>query len=43
MAADSRVSNLRFPALAIDGLAGTSFKHEHLSAILGEGAFAHPS
>jgi uncharacterized protein (UPF0276 family) len=36
MAADSRVSNLRFPALAIDGLAGTSFKHEHLSAILGE-------
>jgi uncharacterized protein len=27
----------RFPALAMHGLAGTSFKHEHLAAILGEG------
>lgn len=28
---------LRFPAFVIDGLAGTSFKHEHLAAILTEG------
>jgi uncharacterized protein len=28
----------RFPALPIDGLTGTSFKHEHLAAILAEGA-----
>jgi uncharacterized protein (UPF0276 family) len=28
---------LRFPALPIGGLAGTSFKHEHLAAILAEG------
>lgn len=28
---------LRFPAFAISGLAGTSFKHEHLSAILAAG------
>jgi uncharacterized protein len=27
----------RFPALAMSGLAGTSFKPEHLAAILGEG------
>jgi uncharacterized protein len=27
----------RFPAYSIAGLAGTSFKHEHLAAILGEG------
>ncbi|BBC03327.1 MULTISPECIES: DUF692 domain-containing protein [Bradyrhizobium] len=27
----------RFPALAMRGLAGTSFKHEHLAAILDEG------
>src|SRR5712672_291501 len=29
---------LRFPALPIGALAGTSFKHEHLSAIVAEGA-----
>src|SRR5258708_38322630 len=28
----------RFPALPIGSLAGTSFKHEHLAAILAEGA-----
>jgi Protein of unknown function (DUF692) len=28
---------LRFPALPVAGLAGTSFKHEHLSAIVAEG------
>jgi uncharacterized protein len=28
---------LRFPALPIGGLAGTSFKHEHLAAILADG------
>jgi Protein of unknown function (DUF692) len=28
---------LHFPALPVAGLAGTSFKHEHLSAILAEG------
>src|SRR6516162_9263982 len=27
----------RFPALAVRGLAGSSFKHEHLAAILEEG------
>jgi uncharacterized protein len=29
---------LRFPAFASDGLAGTSFKHEHFARILGAGA-----
>jgi uncharacterized protein (UPF0276 family) len=29
---------LRFPALPIGALAGTSFRHEHLSAIVAEGA-----
>lgn len=33
----SRTTPLRFPALPIGGLAGTSFKHEHLPAILAEG------
>jgi uncharacterized protein len=28
---------LRFPALSIAGLAGTSFKHEHLNAIVADG------
>jgi hypothetical protein len=28
---------LRFPALPVGGLAGTSFKHEHLDAILADG------
>src|SRR5882724_8300658 len=28
---------LRFPAMPVGGLAGTSFKHEHLPAILAEG------
>ena len=28
---------LRFPALPVAGLAGTSFKHEHLNAILADG------
>ena len=28
---------LRFPALSVSGLAGTSFKHEHLGAILSRG------
>lgn len=32
-----RDSGLRFPMFPIDGLAGTSFKHEHLSAILKDG------
>jgi uncharacterized protein (UPF0276 family) len=27
---------LRFPAFGVNGIAGTSFKHEHLAAILGE-------
>jgi hypothetical protein len=27
----------RFPALAVEGIAGTSFKHEHLAAIQSEG------
>src|SRR5436305_224200 len=27
----------RFPRLRVDGLAGSSFKHEHLAAILDEG------
>jgi uncharacterized protein len=27
---------LRFPALSVAGLAGTGFKHEHLTAILAE-------
>ena len=31
---------LRFPALPIGGLAGTSFKHEHLAAIRAEGSAA---
>jgi hypothetical protein len=35
--ADSQASHLlRFPAHSIAGLAGTSLKHEHLSAILAE-------
>src|SRR6267378_1617384 len=35
--ADSQASRLlRFPAHSIAGLAGTSLKHEHLSAILAE-------
>ncbi|WP_377831041.1 DUF692 domain-containing protein (plasmid) [Bradyrhizobium lupini] len=28
---------LRFPPFSVDGLAGTSFKHEHFAAILAEG------
>ena len=35
--AASRARPLRFPAQPIAGLAGTSFKHEHLTAILAEG------
>ncbi len=31
-------SRLRFPQLPVSGLAGTSFKHEHLNAILAGGA-----
>jgi uncharacterized protein (UPF0276 family) len=35
----SRVSKTsRFPAYPVDGLTGTSFKHEHLRAILGDDA-----
>lgn len=30
-------SGVRFPALSLASLAGTSFKHEHLATILGEG------
>jgi len=30
-------SRLRFPSLSLAGLAGTSFKHEHLDAILADG------
>jgi len=37
MTAASRATPLRFPVLPIGGLAGTSFKHEHLPAILAEG------
>jgi uncharacterized protein (UPF0276 family) len=43
MDAISRIGDVRpdrrlsFPALPVAGLAGTSFKHEHLNAILGEG------
>jgi uncharacterized protein (UPF0276 family) len=33
----SATTPLRFPAFPVGGLAGTSFKHEHLSAILAEG------
>lgn len=33
----SALAPLRFPALSIGGVAGTSFKHEHLPAILAEG------
>jgi uncharacterized protein (UPF0276 family) len=36
--AASAADPLRFPALSIGALAGTSFKHEHLSAIVAEGA-----
>jgi uncharacterized protein len=36
-AATSAAVPLRFPAHPIGGLAGTSFKHEHLAAILAEG------
>jgi len=32
-----RDTRLRFPTLPLAGLAGTSFKHEHLSAILSDG------
>jgi uncharacterized protein len=32
-----RNDRLRFPTLPLDGLAGTSFKHEHLDAILEDG------
>jgi uncharacterized protein (UPF0276 family) len=35
--APAAATPLRFPALPIGGLAGTSFKHEHLPAILAEG------
>ena len=28
---------LRFPAFGVNGIAGTSFKHDHIAAILGEG------
>ncbi len=35
--ATSAAIPLRFPAHPISGLAGTSFKHEHLAAILAEG------
>ena len=31
---------LRFPASPVAGLAGTSFKHEHLNAVLAEGSLA---
>ena len=38
LAADSRASRAsRFPAHSIAGFAGTSFKHEHLEAILADG------
>jgi uncharacterized protein len=33
----SASGRLRFPALSIGGVAGTSFKHEHLPAILADG------
>jgi uncharacterized protein len=33
----SATNPLRFPAMPVGGLAGTSFKHEHLPAILAEG------
>jgi uncharacterized protein len=33
---DARADRLRFPALPVAALAGTSFKHEHLNAILAE-------
>jgi uncharacterized protein len=36
-AATSAAIPLRFPAHPVGGLAGTSFKHEHLAAILAEG------
>jgi uncharacterized protein len=36
-AAASAALALRFPAHPIDGLAGTSFKHEHLPAIIADG------
>ena len=35
--APAAATPLRFPALPIGGLTGTSFKHEHLPAILAEG------
>jgi uncharacterized protein (UPF0276 family) len=37
LTAASAVNTLRFPAHSIAGLAGTSFKHEHLAAIAAEG------
>ncbi|MGR9426188.1 MNIO family bufferin maturase [Rhizobium leguminosarum] len=36
-AATSAANVLRFPALSLAGQAGTSFKHEHLAAILADG------
>jgi uncharacterized protein (UPF0276 family) len=36
-AATSAAIPLRFPAHPVGGLAGTSFKHEHLAAVLAEG------
>jgi uncharacterized protein len=35
--AHSTTSRLRFPAYPVVGMAGTSFKHEHLAAILDDG------
>jgi uncharacterized protein (UPF0276 family) len=35
--AASAAPSLRFPAWPIAGLAGTSFKHAHLAAILADG------
>ena len=31
---------LRFPPFSVTGLAGTSFKHEHLQVIVGQGKHA---
>ena len=38
--ANSTTSRLRFPAHPVVGMAGTSFKHEHLAAILSAGRIA---
>ena len=35
--ASAACTPFRFPAFDVHGIAGTSFKHEHLAAILGEG------